>query len=78
MFEHTAAFTVLFGANDVARLDNFEKDHQENVKIVAKRTRQHGSTWMGEIEGAVDFMDAVTATVALPERRLVREARFRQ
>lgn len=78
MFDHTAAFAVLWGANDNARLDNFEKAHQKNAKHAAKRTRQHESTWMNEIEGAVDFMDAVTATVALPERRLVREARFRQ
>ena len=47
---------------------NFEFDHQENVKIAAKRTRQHESTWIGEIEGAVDFMGAVKATVA-PERQ---------
>ena len=78
MFDHTAAFAVLWGANDNARLDNFEKAHQKNAKHAAKRTRQHESTWMNEIEGAVDFMDAVTATVALPERRLVREARFQQ
>ena len=64
MFDHTAAFTVLFGANDIAQLDNFEKDHQENVKIAAKRTRQHESTWMNELEGAVDVMDAAKATVA--------------
>ena len=46
----------------------FEFDNQENVKIAAKRTRQHEFTWMDEIEGAVDFMDAVKATVA-PERQ---------
>ena len=32
MFDHTAAFAVLWGANDNARLDNFEKDHQKKCK----------------------------------------------
>ena len=68
MFDHTAAFAVLWGANDNARLDNFEKAHQKNAKHAAKRTRQHESTWMNEIEGAVDYikwdyMDAVKATI---------------
>ena len=49
MFDHTAAFAVLFGANNIARLDNFEFDHQEIVKRAAKRTRQHELTWMDEL-----------------------------
>ena len=42
---------------------NFESNHQDNAKTAAKRTRQHKSMWMSEIEGAVDYMDAVKATI---------------
>ena len=54
---------MLFGANNNARLDNFERDHQDSVKRVADRTSQHESTWMNKLEGTVDYMDAVKATV---------------
>ena len=50
--------------------------HFGMLRVVEAIKRELGLP--NEIEGAVDFMDAVTATVALPERRLVREARFRQ
>ena len=44
-------------------------------KTAAKRTRQHKSTWMNEIEDAVDYMDAVKATIH-KERQVFREGGF--
>ena len=41
---------VRFGAKDNARLNNFQRDHQDNVKTEAKRTRRHEVAWMNEIE----------------------------
>ena len=38
---------------DNARLNNFECDHQDGIKNVAKRTRQHESTWMNELKDVV-------------------------
>lgn len=50
---------VMFGAADLARLNNAEGDHVAHVKDAAKRTRQHEATMMNELHGVISRMDAV-------------------
>ena len=45
--------------HDQARLGNFEHDHIAWVKDAIRKTRQHESTQMQELQVAVNRMDAV-------------------
>ena len=56
---HLIDFMVVFGAVDMARLNNAEHDHVRHVKHAARRTRQHERTMMHELHHVVDRMDAV-------------------
>ena len=46
---HFLSFMLMFGAPDLARLNNSEKDHQPYAKGASKRTRRHHNTQMMEI-----------------------------
>ena len=56
---HLIDFMVVFGAVDLARLNNAEHDHVRHVKNAARRTRQHERTMMQELHHVVDRMGAV-------------------
>lgn len=53
------SFQSIMGPVDQARLGNFEHDHIAWVKDAIRKTRQHESTQMQELQVAVNRMDAV-------------------
>ena len=58
---HFLSFMLMFGAPDLARLNNSEKDHQPYAKDASKRTRRHHNTQMMEMHPVVNRYEAVRA-----------------
>ena len=61
---HFIAFMLMYGAVDLARLNNTEADHVPYVKDAVKRTWWNYSTMMGELHRPVDRMEAMQAAKA--------------
>ena len=59
---HFLAFMLAFGAADLARLNNSEKDHGAYGKDVTRRTRRHHNTQMDEMHPVINRYEAMRAS----------------